>query len=168
MKRILILIGIVSLVIAGFGCSKNSVNSTEQANVVNGSAPDPFANITDANAALAEGNRLLDENQTEMAIAADRLAVRLNPDLPDAYFQLGIAYSLFEMQRERTGEISTEPAANSKDGRVKPNSEIAFEKAVDAYKRWIAANPKDDAAQFNLGRTYAKLMRDEEAEDAFR
>ena len=147
-------------------CGRNAANSNPDANA-NVSAESPFANITDPNAALAEGNRLLDENQTELAIEAFRQAVKLNPELAEGWFQLGIAYSLLEMQMERSGEYS-EPASNSKEGRTKKRSEKAFEKAVETYKKWLKANPNDDAAQFNLGRTYAKLNKDEEAEDAFR
>ena len=166
MKRVLIFIGFVLLVVAGFGCSRNAANSIEQTNA-NVAPESPFAYITDANVALAEGNRLLDENDTEMAVAAFRQAVKLDPDLAEGWFQLGIAYSLLEMQMTRSGEVS-ETVSNTKEGRTKTNSEKSFEKAVEAYKKLIAANPNDDVAQFNLGRTYAKLMKDEAAETAFK
>lgn len=165
MKRILLFIAFVSLMSACSSCGKKAANSADaNANVA---AENPFANITDPLAALAEGNRLSDENDIQMAIAAYKRAVELDPDLADAWFQLGIAYSLVEMQLERAGEYS-EPAGNAKEGRTKKNSERAFEKAVDAYKKLLKANPNNDAAQFNLGRTYAKLNKDDEAEDAFR
>ncbi len=166
MKQIFVFIGFVSLALAGCSGSQIAVNSPEQANI-EVAAESPFAGITDAGAALAEGNRLLDENQTESAIEALKQAVKLDPDLAEAHFKLGIAYSLLEMQMEQSGVV-TEPAANSKEAQKKPNSQKAFERAVAAYKKWIAANPKDDVAQFNLGRTYNKLTKDEEAEDAFK
>ncbi len=166
MKRLALFIFFVSLMSGCSSCSRSAANSNTDANA-NVAAESPFANITDPNTALAEGSRLLDENQTELAIEAFRQAVKLNPELADGWFQLGIAYSLLEMQMERSGEY-TEPASNSKEGRTKKSSEKAFEKAVEAYKKWIKANPNDDAAQFNLGRTYAKLNKDEEAEDAFK
>jgi tetratricopeptide (TPR) repeat protein len=160
MKQVFTIIVFIFIAIAGFGCSGNSSNS---ANSGDANAESPFAGITDANVALAEGNRLLDENQTEMAIEAFRQAVKLNPDLAEAHFQLGIAYSLLERQMEQSGEM-TEPS----DGKTKPNSQKAFERAVVAYKKWLEANPTDDVAWFNLGRTYAKLNKDDEAEKAFR
>lgn len=144
-------------------CGRTASNADINANV---SSENPFAAITDPQAALAEGNRLMDENQTESAIEAYRQAVKLDPDLAEAWFQLGIAHSLIELQKDRSGEY-VESAANSKE-RVKRNSEKAFEKAVEAYKKWLKANPDDDTAQFNLGRTYAKLNKDEDAEEAFR
>lgn len=164
MKQTFLVIAFVSLALAGCGGSQNTANlDTSNANVA---AESPFAGITDANAALAEGNRLLDENDTQMAIEAYKQAVLLNPDLAEAHFKLGISYALLEMQMELSGNV-TETASNSKEGRKKTNSERAFEKAVEAYKKWIAANPEDDAAHYYLGRTYAKLTKDDEAEKAF-
>ncbi len=153
------------LIAAGFGCARKApvVDEPQNANVETAATPEVF---TDANAALAEGKRLLDENQTDAAIAALKQAVKLDPNLSEAYFQLGIAYSLMEMQMAQSGAITEQPA-NSKDARVKTNSEKAFEKAVEAYKKWIAIHPSDDVAQFNLGRTYSKLAQDEEAEKSF-
>lgn len=164
MKRLALFIMFVSLMSGCSSCNRNAANAPEtNANV---SAESPFANVTDPQAALAEGIRLLDENDTELAIEAFRHAVKLDPDLADGWFQLGIAHSLLEMQKKSSGEF-IETSANSKQ-RVKTSSEKAFEKAVEAYKKLLKANPNDDAAQFNLGRTYAKLNKDEEAEEAFR
>ena len=157
---------VLPLLVTGSGCSKSAVNSNEAANA-NVAAESPFAHITDANVALTEGDRLFDENQTEMAIEAYRQAVKLNPDFAEAYFKLGIAYSLLDKQNQLSGTV-TQPAADAKDGKSKTNSERAFEKAVEAYKKWIAANPKDDGAYYYLGRTYVKLLKDEDAEKAFK
>ena len=166
MKQYLVIVVFVLLAIGSFGCTKKAANTDASANA-NAAAESPFANITDPMEALAEGKRLLDENQTELAIQALKQAVKLNPDLAEAYFNLGIAYALVDMQKEQNGE-PIEYANNSKDARSKTKSEAAFGKAVEAYKKWLAANPKDDVAHYNLGRTYAKLTKDEEAEDSFR
>lgn len=170
MKPILVLIGCLSLAFAGCGGAPTNANAPtpvpENANV---SVPaTQFAEITDAAAALAEGKRLLDENQTETAIAALKRAVEIDPELAEAHFNLGIAYDLLEMQIEQAGQVTeTTSNTNSKDKVKKTKSELAFEDAVKAYKKWVAKNPKDDTAFYYLGRTYAKLMQDEEAEEAF-
>ena len=168
MKPILVLIGCLSLALAGCGGAPSNANnaavSTENTNTA--PAVSQFASITDANAALAEGKRLLDENQTETAIEALKRAVELDADLAEAHFQLGVAYALLEMQNEQSGKV-TEPASNSKEAAKKTKSERAFEDAVKAYKKWLAKNPKDDNAYYYLGRTYAKLMQDDDAEEAF-
>lgn len=162
MKRLLTWLIVVTLAFSAAACWRSAVNSnTENANVAD---DEPFANITDANAALAEGTRLLDEDQVDMAVAALKQAVKLNPDLAEAWFKLGIAYSLLEMAAHQSGDI----VIGEDTSKVKPNSQKAFEKAVEAYKKWLDTNPGDDTAWFNLGRAYAKLLKDEEAEKAFR
>ncbi len=165
MKRFFIII-LFACTVSSCGYFRKPVSNAEQQNT--NTAQTSYPVFTDANEALAEGKRLLDENDTVAAIDALRQAVKINPDLAEAWFQLGIAYSLQELQAAQSGTVTEEQLpANSKE-RVKTNSEKAFEKAVEAYKKWLEANPKDDAAQYNLGRTYSKLMKDEEAEDAFR
>jgi len=148
----------------GLNCSKNAAN-TEGANTAVVEAPTSFP---DANAALAEGTRLLDENQTDAAIAALKIAVEMNPELAEAHFKLGVAYGVQEMQFERAGEaVPLVTIGEGKQKTSKLRSEVAFEKAVEAYEKWLKANPKDDAAYFYLGRTYSKLLKDEEAEKQF-
>ena len=129
------------------------------------------AEFTDANAALAEGVKLLDTGDTERAIEVLNRAVELNPDLADAYFHLGIAYALIETRDAAVIEeqVTPTPLPGEKKQRVATtNSEKAFEKAVAAYKKQIDANGKDDVAYFNLGRAYNKLNEDEDAAKALR
>jgi tetratricopeptide (TPR) repeat protein len=157
MQRHFLLFIILLALAFGFGCSGSSSN-TEAAN-----AEVPAVDTTDANTALVEGKRLLDENQTEAAITSLEKAVQLNPDLAEAHFQLGIAYDLLDMQKEQAGEF----VETKTDEKKKTRSEKAFERAVVTYKKWLAVNPKDDVAHFNLGRTFSKLNKDEEAVDSF-
>lgn len=152
------------------GCSKKpEANADANANA-EAAKESPFANITDPNAALAEGNRLFDDNQTELAIEAYKQAVKLDPDLAEAHFKLGVAYALIEAENHQAGVNDAPNPANDdkKSGPAKPNSQKEFEKAVTSYKKLLDANPKDDVAQFNLGRAYNKLNKDDDAEDAFR
>ena len=95
----------------------------------------------------------------------------MNPDLADAYFQLGIAYALIETRDAALIEeqVTPTPSPGEKKQRVATtDSEKAFEKAVAAYKKQIDANGKDDVAYFNLGRAYNKLNEDEDAAKALK
>jgi tetratricopeptide (TPR) repeat protein len=161
-KVLAIVIGL-ALVAGTAGCWRSANTNTAEDTNVNAVGESPYANITDANQALAEGNRLLDENQTDAAIDAFKRAIEIDPNLAEAHFKLGIALSLIEHQFQQTGEGDHVPG----EAKGKPASQKAFEKAVEAYKKWLTANPEDDVAHFNLARTYGKLDRDEEAEKEF-
>lgn len=149
----------------GDGSDAGNVNSAAEA------PPQNLSEITDPLAALAEGNRLLEANLTEQAIDAYRRAVELDPNLAEAWFRMGIAYALIEAEMELRAEA--EPTATPLPGEERPKeeqreSEKAFEKAVEAYKKIIEANPDDHSAHYNLGRSYNKLNKDEEAAKALR
>jgi tetratricopeptide (TPR) repeat protein len=150
------------------GCSSAPSANTE----TNATPALAASEFTDANAALAEGTKLLDTGETDRAIEVLNRAVELNPDLADAYFQLGIAYALIEMRDAAVVEEQVEtptPVPGEKKTRVATtNSEKAFEKAVTAYKKQIDANGEDHLAYFNLGRAYNKLNEDEDAARALK
>lgn len=152
---------VTCLVIAG--CSGSGSDASNQdANSSSGALPE----YADANLALADGTKFLDTGETNKAIDALSQAVKLNPDLGEAWFKLGIAYSLAE-KRDETAE-TVDPTETDRPAREKSNSEIAFGKAVTAYKKAIEANPEDDLANFNLGRAYNKLNEDQNAAKALK
>lgn len=129
----------------------------------------PLPVFTDADEALAAGDKLFDRSDNEKAIEAYRQAVKLNPDFAEAYFKLGIAYSLFQKEQKDAGVPTEEPTPAKKGKKDVPkltDADKAFENAVKAYKKILAKNPKDDAAQFNLGRAYNKLNEDTDAQKA--
>jgi tetratricopeptide (TPR) repeat protein len=164
MNRFFLFTILVFAFVTNFGCGKSSTSANDAQNT------EQVPEYSDANSALAEGNRLLDANQTEQAIEAFKQASSMNPDLGEPYFKLGIAYSLLEA--EERGKLSADPLLpgeqTNKAGQPKPESKKAFEKAVEVYKKWVANNPNDDAAYFNLGRAYNKLNQDEDAERSLR
>ncbi len=151
-----------------FGCAKKVENANAGANANNADvkATSQFAEMTDANTAIEAGNRLLDDNQTELAIEAFKRAVELDPNAAEAYFKMGIAYSLIEKEKMRTGTGDVVPGDGVGKNPPKSNSDKMFELAVTAYKKVVDADAKNAPAYFNLGRAYNKLNKDKEAEEA--
>jgi tetratricopeptide (TPR) repeat protein len=127
-----------------------------------------FAEITDANQALALGNQYLEDNKTELAIEAFTRATEIDPNFAEAWFQLGIAYGLIEKEQELEAKTDVNAPSESNAKPSKPNSEKAFRKAIEAYKKIVADDPENHAAFYNLGRAYNKLNEDEEAAKALR
>ncbi len=130
--------------------------------------PYDFVTATDA---LAEGNRLFDAGETTKAIDVLLEAVKLDPDLAEAYFKLGIAYALVEAQDNSVDQSVETPTPGPKSknpAEKKKNSEKAFESAVAGYKKILSKNKEDDVAHFYLGLTYNKLNEDENAANSLR
>lgn len=159
------------------GCSgdaaSNDANAASPIQNVETNSNTPLPEFAIAGDALAEGGKLLDAGETVRAIEALTQAVRLDTDLAEAHFKLGIAYALIEAQDNDVTETAENPTPNPKDEKQKEekekrNSEKSFENAVAAYKKLLTVNPDDNVAHFNLGLAYNKLNEDENAEQSLR
>lgn len=152
------------LLLVSASCSGGATSGDATQNANSGSEASEFR---DASAALAEGSKFLDTGEIDKAIDSLGRAVKLEPNLAEAWFKLGIAYALAEKRDETLETANTDNSESSKKP-TKTNSEKAFEKAVVAYKKMIDANGSDDLAYFNLGRAYNKLNEDEDAAKALK
>ncbi len=184
MNKIFTFLFLSAVLFFQISCSKeesNTNSSPTPANVANTEVNQantkvestPLPEYSDAETALAEGNKFFDENETDKAIEAYKQAVKLNPELGEAYFKLGISYAIREKVSETEAVIVEEtPTPTPKKGKVqeevKRDSEKSFEAAVKAFKKVLAKNPKDDVAQFFLGRSLDKLNEDTDALKALR
>lgn len=95
-----------------------------------------------ARALLDQGKQLYRNDQDEEAVAAFQEALKIDPDLAEAHFRLGLGY-------ESLGK--TEEA------------EVEYKKAVEAYKKYFDDNPDDAEAHYALGQTFAGLGQYSEA-----
>jgi len=147
------------------GCGSPPTTDSNAASNSNGASSDGY---TTAEQAVEAGIYYLENDETQKAIDAFNKAIEMDPNQADAYFQLGITYALLEARDIADVRAPSEPAAssgNSADA-SKPNSQVNFEKAVEAYKARIAVNLDDAGSYFGLGRSLNKLNRDEEAKKA--
>jgi tetratricopeptide (TPR) repeat protein len=163
MKNLFTLVLLTAFVF-GASCSRNGDSGNIAANSANTSS---YADITDANQALQIGSDLLENNKTEEAIDALTRATELDPDLAEAWFKLGIAYSLIEKAQSLEAQADVN-ATDSSGKSAKPNSEKAFRKAIEAYRKILDHDQDDDVSWFNLGRSYNKVNEDQDAAKALR
>lgn len=132
----------VCLVVFISGCklgsqqsTNNSAGTAEVSNGLNG-------NRTQARTLLDKGKELYRDDQDTEAVAAFEQAVKLDPDLAEAYFRLALGYEALDKSDE---------------------AESQYKKAVEAYKKHLDASPDDAEAHYNLGQTYANLGQYSEA-----
>lgn len=85
---------------------------------------------------VANGKELYRTDQDEQAVAAFEEATRLDPDLAEAFFRLGLAYDAVGKETEAEG---------------------AYKKAIEKYKKSFQANDKDADGHYNAGQAYAGL-----------
>jgi len=97
---------------------------------------------TQAKALLDKGKQLYRDDQDTDAVVAFEQAVKLDPDLAEAHFRLGLGYEALQKREQ---------------------AESQYKKAVEAYKKYLDANPDDAEAHYNLGQTYANLEQFSEA-----
>jgi tetratricopeptide (TPR) repeat protein len=169
MNRIFLITVIAASMVLFYGCSKMTNETSTNAQSQAQSTPVDVSQFSDANEALAAGNQLLENNKTEEAIQVFLRATELNPDLGEAWFKLGIAYSLVEKE-QKVAAMEDVNAVENTNSKKPPatESEKAFKKAVEAYNRLLDQNPDDDVSQFNLGRALNKLNEDQDAAKALK
>ena len=91
---------------------------------------------------LKKGDELYRNDQDAEAVLAFQEAVRLDPNLAEAHFRLGLGYESLGKREE---------------------AESQYKKAVEAYKKYFEENRDDPEAHYALGQTYANLGQYSEA-----
>jgi Flp pilus assembly protein TadD len=97
---------------------------------------------TRARELLEKGKELYRSDQDAEAVLALLEALRLDPDLAEAHFRLGLGYESLGKREEAESE---------------------YKKAVAAYKKYLEENRNDPEAHYDLGQTYAGLGQYSEA-----
>jgi tetratricopeptide (TPR) repeat protein len=149
MKRsvFITLIVIFLLAISQGACSrKKAVNVNTNASAAGSHTAEE--DRTQARALLLDGQDLYLTDQDEKAVEVFQEAIKLDPELPEAYFRLGLAYVAIGKDQE---------------------AEDAYKQAIEKYKKYLAQDGKDDAeGHYNAGQAYAGLHLYSEAVREYR
>lgn len=140
--RSILIICAVWLTVLATGCKRSGQQSTN-----NSVGPAPVSNNlpedrTRARDQLEKGKELFRNDQDAEAVLAFLEAVRLDPDLAEAHFRLGLGYESLGKREE---------------------AEAEYKKAVETYKKYFEEHEDDAEAHYALGQTYANLAQYSEA-----
>src|ERR1044071_3938517 len=126
MRSILIICAVWLMVLAT-GCKRSGQQSTDNS----AGAPQVSNNLpadrTRAREQLDKGKELYRNDQDAEAVLAFQEAVRLDPDLAEAHFRLGLGYESLGKRDEAEGE---------------------YKKAVETYKKYFDENHDDAEAHY--------------------
>ena len=140
--RSILLICAVWLLVFASGCKRSGQQSTNNsagtAEVSNHSAGDR----TQAREQLEKGKEFYRNDQDDEAVQAFQEAVKLDPDLAEGHFRLGLGYESLGKREE---------------------AEAEYKKAIAAYKKYLEDNRNDPEAHYDLAQTYAGLGQYSEA-----
>jgi tetratricopeptide (TPR) repeat protein len=148
MKRSLTigLTALVILVVGAGACSrKKRVDANSQAYAEGEHTA--AENQTQARTVLDQGKEFYRTDQDDKAVAAFQEAIKLDPEMAEAYFRLGLGYDALGRETD---------------------AEAAYKKAVEKYKKYLTANGKEAEAHYNLGQAYTGLHLYEEAVKEYR
>jgi Flp pilus assembly protein TadD len=134
--RTILLICAVWLLVFTIGCKRSGQQSTNNSAGPAAVSNDLAGNRARAREQLQKGKVLYRGDQDAEAVVALQEAVRLDPDLAEAHFQLGLGYESLDKREE---------------------AEAQYKQAVAAYKKYLEANGDDPEAHYDLGQTYAGL-----------
>ena len=134
--RSVLLICAVCLLALAFGCKRSGQQSTN-----NSAGPATVSNVLPrdrgkARALLEQGKIFYRDDKDDEAVAAFHEAIKLDPELAEARFRLGLGYAALGKHEE---------------------AEAEYKKAVEVYKKYLAEHEDDSEAHYDLGQTYAGL-----------
>ena len=140
--RLTPLICALCLLVLVHGCNRSGRQSPN-----NSAGPVAVSNGTEGDRSrgrelLEKGKQLYRNDQDEQAVEALEEAVKIDPDLAEAHFRLGLGYEALGKSEQ---------------------AEVEYEKAVETFKKYLGGHEDDAEAHYDLGQTYANLGKYSEA-----
>ena len=140
--RSILLICALGLLASTIGCNRSGQQSTNNSAGPAAVSNDSAGDRTRARELLEKGKELYRNDEDEQAVQAFHEALKLDSDLPEAHFRLGLGYEALGKHDE---------------------AEAEYKKAVETYKKYLGEHEDDSEAHYNLGQTYAGLGQYSEA-----
>jgi tetratricopeptide (TPR) repeat protein len=140
------LIVIFSLLFGQAACSRQK-SADPNANAAGAGTSSTEGDRSQARAYLEQGKELYRDDQDDKALQVFQQAVKLDPDLAEGYFRVGLTFDALGQKQE---------------------AEDAYKKAIEKYKKHLEKNIEDAEAHYNLGQTYAGLSLYSEAVREYR
>jgi len=146
--RYIILIVVIFLCFSQGACSRKRTRQAD-AEAAARSATTIEGENSEARVYMEKGREFFRNDEDTQAAEAFQQALKLNPELAEAHFRLGLTYDTLGQEQE---------------------AEAAYKKAVEAYKKYLSikGNNDDAEAHYNLGQTYAGLHLYSEAAREYR
>ena len=136
--RLVLLICAVCLLALTFGCNRSGQQSANNSTGPAAVSNDLAANRGQARELLQKGKELYRNDQDVEAVEAFQAALKLDPDLAEAHFRLGLGYEALGKQEDAESE---------------------YKKAVASFKKYLEEHEDDAEAHYDLGQTYAGLAQ---------
>lgn len=135
--RYIVLVVVIFIFFGQAACSRKQTKQAE-AEATARTAKTIEDERSEARIYLEKGRRFYRNDEDTQAAEAFQQALKLDPDLAEAHFRLGLTYDALGQEQE---------------------AEAAYKKAVEAYKNYlsISGNIDEAEAHYNLGQTYAGL-----------
>jgi tetratricopeptide (TPR) repeat protein len=146
--RHIVLVVVIFIFLGQSACSRKQTNQAETEAAAR-AAKTVEGGRSEARVYLENGRVFYRNDEDTQAAEAFQQALKLDPELAEAHFRLGLTYDSLGQEQE---------------------AEAAYKKAVDSYKKYLSINENNDDAEahYNLGQTYAGLHLYSEAVREYR
>jgi Tfp pilus assembly protein PilF len=147
--RYAVTILILFLFLGSVACSRKNQSNQSDLGGAARAAKTSEGDRSEARIYLDKGRELYRHDEDKQAAEAFQQAIKLDPELAEAHFRLGLTYDALGQEKE---------------------AEEEYKKAIETYKKYLAVeeNKNDAEVHYNLGQTYAGLHLHEEAVREYR